>query len=727
MAKIEAKSIKNHLSKGAANELEKAAQFGDEKEYKGRMYVYTQTAKGTGSWRLKDKTKTAKKTDDGGSNKVAKKTDDEGSKPQKSVAAPNPKKALSDYTPDELVSFAENASTSQLTAAVNDKKNDPQARQIIFNVLKKRDDYDKGSVDSSDLQGGHIARPKAKIQYKTKKPEVYPGEFEDWSIQLPSGRKTVSVSGLRKLYAGYSEADLLKLLNNKNADQRKRQLAYDEAAARGIPEDKINVSGTLEKLWKKTKRDHDIKENMNRAVDEDEAMPLTYDWKGLDHEAIMRDYFDDGLDPSWLDPNSAQVGKAFKLETLSGRQKYDTFKDYYQRDPKLVPGYLTAQNKVNNLNGQMWEWAQSDNSPLFVSAGGAGAGKTYGWKNIVAEDLSLPELKPGDDPADTDWGYVMLTDQDAEDDKTFARTLAKYNGSFIGNDGEEHPHILFLDDADKLLVTKSKAIMAMMKKINDADPENRVFKNPDTGEVELWKGKIIITTNKDLSALSKDEDTKAILSRATKSEIHFTRNETLELLSNRYQSMGLKRCTQVFNRDGFTDDEIEEFKDDVFDYMVEHVNQADPNKFTPRKFEDLCEYIAPQWKKGSSVRNTGNGTIGIDIPWQVSALSLLKAADIDIEKAADYDEDLYSNEAMLAQKRHLEELMAEAKKNGNYEKLFGKRAQDAVIFGDDSVEDDDADSKKSGKKSKKSKKKDKVEKGLFDDMSLEEAEDLLLS
>lgn len=82
---------------------------------------------------------------------------------------------------------------------------------------------------------------------------------------------------------------------------------------------------------------------------------------------------------------------------------------------------------------------------------------------------------------------------------------------------------------------------------------------------------------------------------------------------------------------------------------------------------------------------------------------------------------------MMAQKRHLEELMAEAKKNGNYEKLFGKRAQDAVIFGDDSVEDDDADSKKSGKKSKKSKKKDKVEKGLFDDMSLEEAEDLLLS
>ena len=726
MAKIETKSVKNHLSKSAATDLEKGRAVGDIHPTHSN-WVWTEYKPGKFDWRTVGG-RVHKKTDDGGSNKVAKKTDDDdGSKSSKSVATPvNPKKALSDYTPDELVSFAENASTAQLSAAVNDKKNDPQARQIIFNVLKKRDDYDKGSVDSSDLQGGHIARPEAKIQYKTKKPEVYPGEFEDWSIQLSSGRKTVSVSGLRKLYAGYSEADLLKLLNNKNADQRKRQLAYDEAAARGIPEDKINVSGTLERLWKKVKSDHDIRENMNRAVNEDEALPLTYDWKGLDHEAIMRDEFDGGEDTEWLDPNSPKVQRIFKTNTLSGRQKYDTFKDYYQRDPELVPGYLTAQNKVNNLNGQMWEWAQSEESPLFISAGGAGAGKTYGWKNIVAEDLSLPELEPGDDPNDTDWGYVMLTDDDAETDKIFAKTLAKYNGGFIGDDGEEHPHIIFLDDADRLLTTQSKLLQAMMKKINDADPKNRVFKNPDTGEMELWKGKIIITTNKDLSELSKNEDTKAVLSRATKSDIHFTRNETLELLAGRYQNMELNKCAKVFTRDGFTDDDIKNFKDDVFDYMSEHIDKADPRKFTPRTFLELCEYIAPKWKNGSFVRKTGKGTAGIDIPWQISALSLLKAENNDIEKAEDYVEDLYSNEAMVAQKRHLEELMAEAKKNGNYEKLFGKRAQDAVIFGEDSTEDDD-DSKKSEKKSKKSKKKDKVEKGLFDDMSLEEAEDLLLS
>ncbi len=671
-------------------EIIEKAKVGDTKVYQGKTYVCAElNSKGQPKWRLQKSG--AKEPDTVNNNPLSGKSKQEdsgnnggGQKTQQSA-----NKKLSDYTPDELVNFANSALTAQLASAVNDKKNDQQARQIIFNVLKKRDDYDAKSVDSSDLPNGYVAKPTAKIQYKTKKPAVEPGEFSDWSIQLLSGIKTVSVSGLRKLYASKSDEDLLKLLNNTHADQRKRQLAYDEAAARGIPEDKIDVSGTLERLWKRVKSDHDIKEYMNRAVDEDEALPLTYDWKGLDHEAILRDEFDGGEDPEWLDPNSPKVQKIFKTNTLSGRQKYDTFKDYYQRDPKLVPWYLTAQNKVNNLYGQMWEWAQSEDSPLFISAGGAGAGKTYGWKNVVAEDLSLPELEPGDDPNNTDWGYVMLTDQDAEDQKIFAKTLAKYNGSFIGDDGEEHPHILFLDDADKLLVTQSKPLMAMMKKINDADSNNRVFKNPDTGKMELWKGKIIITTNKDLSELSKNEDTKAILSRATKSEIYFTRNETLELLSGRYPSMELSNCAEVFDRDGFTDDDIKEFRDDVFDYMLEHVNEADPRKFTPRRFTEICEYIAPKWKNGSSTHKTGKGTAGIDIPWRVSALSLLKAENNDIEKAEDYVEEMYSKDAMIARKEHLEKLMAEAKKNGNYEKLFGRRAQDAIIFGEDTSEEDE--------------------------------------
>ena len=299
--------------------------------------------------------------------------------------------------------------------------------------MKTRSDYDKTKVNSAGLKGGRSSKPKPKIEYKDKKPEVEvdSDSFKDYDVPTPQGRKRVVISVFRNFLKTKTDDDLLKMLNNTApmADAVKRHLAYEEAMARGIPEDKIDVRGSLQKLWDKYKRDEELKSYKDRPFNEDEAIALNYDWKGLDHEDIMHRVFEDGKDPAWLDANSPLVRKNFNLETLTGRQRYDTFKDYYQRDPNLVPGYLTAQQKVDELNGLLWDWAQNPDSPLFVSAGGAGAGKTYGWRDIVAEDLSLPELEPGGDPKSKDWGWVMLTDDDAEDDKTFAKTLEKYNGT----------------------------------------------------------------------------------------------------------------------------------------------------------------------------------------------------------------------------------------------------------------------------------------------------------
>lgn len=641
-------------------------------------------------------------------------------------------KDIKSLTPDKLVEYAKNASTDKLEKVVNDKNADKSLRQIAFNELKGRDDYDKTKVDSKDLAGGYISKPTPKIQYKTKKPEVEVDSdgFKDYEVPTPQGRKKVVISTFRKFLTTKTDDDLLKLLNNTApmADAIKRHLAYEEAASRGIPEDKIDVRGSLEKLWKKYKAEHDLKEYSNREFNEDEALPLSYDWKGLDHETIMHDVFDDGNDTAWLDSDSPLVRKAFKLETLAGRQKYDTFKDYYQRDPNLVPGYLTAKNKVNELNGQMWDWAQNPDSPLFISAGGAGAGKTYGWREVVADDLSLPELKSGEDPHNTDWGWVMLTDANAEDEKTFAETLSKYNGTFKGSDGTEYPHILFFDDADKLLTTTAKALVSMMKKINDSDPDNRVFTN-SKGESEIWRGKIIITTNKNISKLAESEDTRAVLSRATKSDIHFTRNETMELLSERYLTMPLKRTRGLLNSLKFTDEEETDLRQDVFDFMQDHVTDADPNKFTPRAFEDIIENIAKKWKNGSKARKTGKGTIGTDVPWRISALSLLKAENNDIEKA-DYDEELYSKQAMIDRKNNLEKIMKRAKKEGKFEKLFGQDAQNIILFGESEEKNKDKESSQKTAKKKADKKVDdkkskNTEKGFDNEMSLDEAESIL--
>ena len=120
-----------------------------------------------------------------------------GSGQQKPVAQPqasgnaggqqyvNSKKNLSDYTPNELVDFANQASTSALEKIVNDKKQDKDIRQIAFNVLKKRDDYDKAKVDSSDLSGGHVAKPAATVQDKTKKPAIDIELPDTWTVRVP--------------------------------------------------------------------------------------------------------------------------------------------------------------------------------------------------------------------------------------------------------------------------------------------------------------------------------------------------------------------------------------------------------------------------------------------------------------------------------------------------------------------------------------------------------------
>ena len=660
---------------------------------------------------------------------ASKQTATAGGEEKKTPAAPQ--KKIEDMSPDELVDYAKNASTEALSKVVNDKKADPQLRQLAFNQLKTRSDYDRTKVDSSDLKGGYVARPKAKSQYKTKTPGVDVPDFENYEITTNTGqRKTVDISGTRKLYASYDDAKLLNILNNKNGDYKKRQLAYDEAAARGIDEDKIEVGGTLANFWKRLRRSEEIANARNKVVNEDEAMTLEYDWKGIDHEAIMRDNFDGGEDTEWLDANSERVRRIFNTDTLAGRQKYDTFKDYYQRDPKLVPGYLNAQNKVNNLNGEMWEWAQSDSAPLFISAGGAGAGKTYGWKEIVADDLSIKELEPGDDPENGDWGYVMLTDEQASDEKTLSETLATYNGTYWGSDGKEHPHILVFDDADKILITRSKGIQGIMKKICDGNPNARIFTNPKTGKPEVWRGKIIIMTNKDIAKLQNgNEDAKAIISRGTTSDIQFTRNETMELLSERYMDMSLRDCATAFERGQFTEDEIQEFRQDVFDYMQEHVTDADPAKFTPRSYINLCKHIAPKWKAGSNARQTGKGTIGTTIPWEVSALSIIKANDNDIEKA----DSIYSKEHMVAVKENLERMMSDAKKSGKFDKLFGRKAQDAILFGSQPEDESDGDKKKAekkkgdGKKSAKkaAKKSEEAKKAMDDEMSLQEAEEIL--
>lgn len=691
------------------DKIEKAYKVGDEKDVKGVMYyVAALNAAGKPLWRMKKDGNKAKPQPAAGGG-AAKKTTTEPPKGASGGAAPAPKKDLKDYTPDELVDFANQAKTSALESIVNDKNQDKDIRQIAFNVLKKRDDYDKTKVDSSDLSGGHVAKPTAKVQYKTKKPEVEIELPDTWTVRAPGKNgvlenKTASASGLRKLYASKSDDDLLKILNNPNGRWQNRQIAYDEAAARGIDEDKIDVSGKLQKEWDSQKRKHDLRESMKGGFNEDEADAVDVDFKGLDHEAFMAE-FPDG-DTGWLNPSDPRVQKRFNgLKTLKDRQQYDALKTYYE---PTTPGYLNPDNKIGQLNEQYDNLIKYDTTPLFISAGGAGAGKTFGWQT-VAEENNLKQLESDDEAQDGDWGYVMCSDP--EDDKDFRSMLAKYNGTYIDDNGEEHPHILVFDDADKILTSKAGAMKALMKKITDNNPKNRIFLNPETGENEVFRGALLIMTNKDVAQISAaNEDAKAIISRGMVNDMQFTRAENMELINKRYKDMKLGNYQRAFERQFPDKKKQQEVRQIVRDWLEENMNDADPAKFTPRTFIQVMSLVGPIIAKGG---NKGarflNGTVqvGTNVPWQQQALQFIKAQDNDIEKAEDDD---FSEEEMIEAKKKLLKNKKELKKKDKkkYDALYGKKAVDLFLFGEDA--------------------EDNAEKALLNDfgMSLDEAEDMLL-
>lgn len=697
-----------------SNYLEKAHQVGDTNS-KGEVWV--EYKPGKFDWRpAKHKAVLAlQQNGGGGQQKPAAQPQPSGNAGGQQKQQPvNPKKNLSDYTPNELVDFANQASTSALEKIVNDKKQDKDIRQIAFNVLKKRDDYDKEKVDSSDLSGGHVAKPAATVQYKTKKPAIDIELPDTWTVRVPGKNgvlenKTASAAGLRKLYASKSDDDLLKILNNPNGRWQNRQIAYDEAAARGIDEDKIDVSGKLQKEWDSQKRKHDYAESLKGNFNEDEVDAVEVDWKGLDHEAFMQQ-FPDG-DDGWLNKDDPRVQKQFNgFKTIKDRQQYDALKTYYE---PTTPGYLNPDNKIGQLNEQYDNLIKYDTTPLFVSAGGAGAGKTYGWE-VVADSNNLKQLESDDKASDNDWGYVMCSDPD--DDKDFRSMLAKYNGTYITDDGEEHPHILVFDDADKILTSKAGAMKALMKKITDNNPKNRIFVNPETGENEVFKGAILIMTNKNVSAISSaNEDAKAILSRGMVNDMQFTRAETMELINNRFMEMKLGNYQKAFEKQFPDKKKQEEVRQIVKDWLEENVNDADPGKFTPRTFIQVMALAGPIIAKGGKMNArmlNGSVQVGTTVPWQAQALKLIKAEENEIEKA---DEDEFSQEARVEAKEKLlknkEELKKKDKKK--YNALYGKRAIDAFLFGEDTDEDDEPE---------ETKKAQEIDFG----MSLDEAENILL-
>ena len=539
--------------------------------------------------------------------------------------------------------------------------------------------------------------PKPRVKYSQAPDKDAPFRAaETWRVG--SNTKVLQHrNAVRKVYADSVKTPddlLLKILNNEKGNENTRQLAYEEAAARGIPEHKINIKGSLEGAWRKAKNFAEYQRIINERPED--AAENTYNDKnlhGMDVDAFIAQ-FPEG-DTSWSDKNNPIVKKEFhNFTSLTDRQRFDAMVDYVKRQD---PQYADAFEQMRQLNGMYGfvmdsNFQSKDHSPMLVSAGAAGAGKTTGFKQ-VADFLGMEIF---DDkkhtPGDSDY-HIVWVDKDVEDEKDLIKLISEHNGK-----------ILLFDDKDKLLVTSAGGLIKTMKQILDSDPDNRKFHNTITGKSDIFTGTFVFTTNKTAETLNMDEDHKAIMSRGMFSDVHFTINEAIDLLRDRYKTMG-GRMRNVSKQE---EDDIRQY---VFDFIEEHIDQLDPDKFTVRSFTNTLKAIdASMWSNNKSASSTqGSNLFGKQVQWKRNLLSMLnKAMVIDIEKAllpGEFGKD------MSMFKNFSEETIARMKTM--YKKDPKKFTE---LFGEDIV------------KFVENGKDEKVEKAYtpdFGSMSLEEAENLL--
>lgn len=538
--------------------------------------------------------------------------------------------------------------------------------------------------------------PTPQIQYKNKKPAdgVVFHVPETWEATNPkTGKlKTFERSVYRKVYADKTkmpDTSLLKILNNPRNMPEFRQLAYEEAMARGISEDKIDVSGRLQDKWDNLEFKMNLKkQNSGEDVSEEEFEDYDVEMlRGMDVDEFMKN-FPEG-DDGWKSREDQRVRKQFNnFITLADRQKYDAFLDYQNRKD---PYYDGPKEQVCTLARKMFNFIDSKKSPLMVSAGGAGAGKTTTFLKVAsrvpAEIFDPKKHKPGDGDYD-----IFIVDKDVDDEKDLRRLLADHNGK-----------VIVFDDKDKLLTSTASATVSLMKSIADGNPNMRLFKNPKTGEQDKFTGQLLFLTNKSMDTLNKDEDHVAIMSRGIKHDIHFTINETIDVLRDRYKTMGdkMKHAGTPQNEDMI--------REKVFKIIVNNKDKIDPDKFTVRKFTEALEEVDGILSTNKMIDEDDSASelFGGKKSWDRAVIQILN-------KANSYDElskSVTSDDAMSKESVAKLKKMYEKDPEGTVD-LFGKKVIE-IINSDTDTEEEQTD--------------EEVIKAMMNEMSVEEAEALLFN
>ena len=551
----------------------------------------------------------------------------------------------------------------------------------------KTEDKKPAPYDAPTPKVTYNKRPAKEVEIQVRVPATFKYRGADGKIK-DAKRETY-----RKAYANMKEEGLLKFLNNRNNSPEMRMMAWEEAQARGIDESKIDVSGSLQRRWDKAKQEYDFLHQSDKVEDEETYLSFnttildTFDWEKFQKE------FPDG-DKGWMNKKDERIQKQFNgLKTKLDRQQYDAFKDIMKRNERY---YEPWQEVLQDLGRDFLMFTNDDTNSVFVSTGGAGAGKTSTLKKAFSL-RDLKPLEPGDNPEDADYDYVMLS-ADVDNDKEFSDVLHKYNGK-----------IIVFDDKDKLLTSRSNKLINMMKAIGDSDKKQRKFKNPE-GKDEYFTGKLIFISNKSKETLNRNEDMRAVMSRAITNDIDYTVNETLEVLANRYMTMEPDAMADV----KADDPELEkEYRQKAFDIIMDMSDKLDPMTFTVRKFKSIMTKLNNNYlvEKMNGINEDFGHVIGKPKDFERIVVT-------ELEKSMG-NEDTYFEKAVF--KKEVDALTDEQKEI--YKKLYKKDPKTFVeLFGKQIIDIIN------GKAKPTDQTEDEVKKAFENQlggMTLDEAENLL--
>lgn len=645
-------------------------------------------------------------------------------------AADSKKKDISQFSKDELLAWAKKTNEDVLSKIVNKTDGHKPARQIAYDELVSRgsdvskldtsglkvDNGKKSDSSSSSKTESPKSQSKAKTydNYKTKKPQVpiHIGKFTVRSTGSGS-QKDFTYDEQKARYNKFDDAHIIKFVNAQNMAPENRQVAFDIAYERGIPEDKLNVDGTLKKFWDKQKKLQDDVKTSNNVDDDDEIQWQSVDTGLENFEKVTKQSVDEFMeqfpegDMGWMSEDDDRVQKAFNnLKTPSDRRLYDNFIDAQKRKN---PKYVNQKMQLNRLRKSYFSFLSKNNQrPMLVSMGGAGVGKTWNFNHMAQDYCGMvkwdsEKAKAADEAGQeyTDFDYIVAPQINSV--PKLCKFLSKYKDK-----------VVVFDDNDAILTDNEMS--NIMKTLCDGTPSNRYFAEYDdkgkaTGKNAIFSGKIVVMTNKSSDKLQRNKDANAVMSRAAQNEVSFTINENIEALKDRYMTMD---CN--INIPSFDDAKEKQLRKDIFDYIVDNKDKLDPRSFTVRKFAALYEKAAEEINAAEAASQSASAADDMTPEdWRESALDILNKGEnnepLNVNMAFHDPEDDLTEE----EKRKFAKIFKKIDTDDGWEfnETSGDEKEDAA--------DDKVTSKKKTKK-KKIKKAVDIDLG----MSLSEAENLLL-